>query len=321
MNAPSSERGPHRARVLLVDHHPEVIERARRGLGRRFDLLTAGSGSDGLTLLDAVREVAVIISELRLPAMEGPAFREQTRAVAPDAVHVLLTDRGEFNEANEVAERGRVFRLVPWPCADSSLAAAVDAAVEQHRLVSAERVVLEETLRRSVSALAEALAVTHPAAAAHASRVARRALAFAERLGLHERWQIEVAATCRAVGFVTVTPELCQRILAGAPLVDEESAMAALVAPIGAQLLAGVPRLEGVRALIEQAASDVPFAEVCGHYPQLARAASALRLAIDLDLLECAGVSPAEVALRVVARRGIYGDELVCLFLEEASGR
>lgn len=141
-----------RYRILCVDDEAGVLEGLDLILGRRFRVETATSGAAGLDTLERCRDVAVVISDMRMPHMDGAAFLSKVRTVAPDAIRILLTGQADMRSAVSAVNEGQIFRFLTKPCAPASLTAAIDAACEQRRLLTAEKVLLEETLQGSIKA-------------------------------------------------------------------------------------------------------------------------------------------------------------------------
>ena len=158
-------------RVLCVDDEPNVLAGLRRCLRGHFAVTTAVGGAAGLDALRAEGRFAVVVSDLRMPGMDGVAFLSQVRALAPDTVRVLLTGQADLEAAIASVNEGHIFRFLMKPCAPTQLLAAVDAAAEQHRLLTAERELLEQTLHGSIKALTEALALANPTSFGRATRL------------------------------------------------------------------------------------------------------------------------------------------------------
>jgi CheY-like chemotaxis protein len=285
-----------------------VIDGLALQLRRDFEVLGATSGAEGLVALRDRGPFAVVVSDMRMPKMDGAAFLGHARALAPDTTRVLLTGFSELEAAIRAINQGGVFRFLTKPCAQADLRAAIDAAVEQHRLVTAERVLLEQTLRGSVRALSDILALANPAMFGRATRVRHRALELAAHLALPDPWALEVAMTLSHLGEVTVPDVVLARAHAGEPLSRDEQAMLARAPEITERLLANIPRLERVRAVLA-AAGLAPAPR--GHdavdpSPDDVRAGQIARLAVDFDELASAGTPPADALDLLRSRTGRY---------------
>ena len=160
-----------RPRVLCVDDEPQVLDGLTLNLRRDFEVVTASSGADALAEIAARGPFAVIISDMRMPRMDGAQFLRRAREIAPDSVRMLLTGQTDLASAIAVVNEGQIFRFLTKPCAPDQLIAMVRAAVDQHRLLTSERELLERTLHGSIEALTDLLAVAHPVAFGRAGRI------------------------------------------------------------------------------------------------------------------------------------------------------
>jgi hypothetical protein len=167
------------------------------------------------------------------------------------------------------------------------LRTTVDSAVLQHRLVIGERVLLEQTLRGSIKMLCDVLAITSPAAFGRANQIKRRVLQIAALLGVLDSWQLEVAALASQLGHIVLPHELCDKLERRAALTQHEQSMVIRAPEMTEQLLANIPRLEAVRAMLAlhlRPPRRNPAADPVTQLIELG--AHLLRVAIDLEALE-----------------------------------
>lgn len=303
-----------RPRVLCVDDEPLMLEGVSLHLSRHYDVHTATSGAEALTLLQtAATPFEVIVSDMRMPHMDGAAFLSQARQLAPDTVRLLLTGQVELQAAIAAVNEGQIFRFLTKPVPPSALLAAVAAGVAQHRLLTAEKVLLEETLQGSIEALADVLALASPAIFGRARRLKLQVSELAMKLGLRERWQVEVAAMLSQMGCVALPADVIERVHLGQRLSDAEAAMVARVPAVTEQLLAHIPRLDGVRAML--AGYGVRFAaETISTQTRddlVLRGSMLLRVAADYDSLELRGLDPALALHMMRTTLGVYDAEVL----------
>lgn len=128
--------------VLCVDDEPQVLEGLRLQLHRYHEVLAAGSGAEGLEILHRDQRIATIISDMRMPAMDGSTFLRQARELAPDVPRILLTGQADMASAMAAVNQGQIFGFLIKPCPPTTLIAAVTAAVGRYRLTSAQRLLL-----------------------------------------------------------------------------------------------------------------------------------------------------------------------------------
>ncbi|HUD33218.1 MAG TPA: response regulator [Variovorax sp.] len=304
--------------VLCVDDEPQVLESLKLNLRRLYTVSTAAGGAEALALLDEARDVAVIVSDMRMPSMNGAAFLAQARHKAPDAVRLLLTGQSDIESAISAVNDGQVFRFLSKPCAPTVLLDAVASAVTQHRLITSERVLLQQTLLGSIQALTEMLAMVNPIAFGRSVRIRKLAGELADRVGMRERWQLEVAAMLSQIGHATLPPDVAEKAYYGAPLSADEERLVQGLPALVEKMLAHIPRLEVVLAILRLypvghgGAADT---RALGTADALVarQGASVLRLAIDHDILESAdNGTPFDAVLRTLRGRvGTYAPALL----------
>lgn len=291
-----------------------------RVLRRDFTVVSATSAAQALALVRDGPEFAVVISDLQMPGIDGVSLLGHIRNLAPTTVRIMLTGRGSLETAVAAVNEGEIFRFLRKPVAPDLLEAVVVAAAEQYRMVTAERVLLEHTLRGTVKALVDVLALAQPEAFGRATRIKRLVDDLADELGLTDTWQLEVAAFLAQLGAVSIPPATLVKLSRGHPLSREEQEEIARVPFVSASLIEQIPRLEGVRDLLLAQATDVPVpANVrpgSSDTTASSLGAQILRLATDFDELDARAV-PIATALELLAQRGSrYSTEVL-----EALGR
>jgi response regulator RpfG family c-di-GMP phosphodiesterase len=288
------------------------LESLRDTLRRGFDVRTAGSGPEGLAMLeDGPDEYALIISDMRMPVMSGSVFLREARRVSPDASRILLTGYADLDAAVSAVNDAQLFRFLTKPCPPADLLATCVEASEQHRLRTAERVLLEQTLKGSVKALTDVLALANPAAFGRSARVRSSVAQLAGALGVKEPWEMEVSALLVNLGAVTLPPETAEKLYKGARLTPGEQEMVDRIPDLTRRILENIPRLEGVLEILGNYHRSY---EAKGAGPALPLGARVLRIALDHDELDahCADDGVALAAMR--SRGHVYDPELLKVF-------
>jgi response regulator RpfG family c-di-GMP phosphodiesterase len=300
-------------KVLCVDDEPNVLTGLSLHLRRRFELLTATSGMAGLETLKQHPDVAVIVSDMRMPGMDGATFLSRSREIAPDAVRLVLTGQTEVSSAVAAVNQGQVFRFLTKPCPPPGLIAAVEAAVEHHRLLTTERDVLEQTVRGSIKALTDVLALTSPAAFGCATRIRQQVNALASHLEQRQSWQSDVAAMLCQLGSVALPAETATRLFYGHALTEDDAQMVARVPAVTRQLLGHIPRLDDVLGILS--VTERPFKALDGEVDPREelchRGGELLKAAKDFDALEVQGHAPAEALNIMRGRPGRYDPDVL----------
>lgn len=283
-------------RILLVDDEPNVLASLTMNLKRRYQVSTAESGAKGLELL-AQGNFAVIVSDMRMPNMDGAAFLAQARKAAPNSVRMLLTGHSDINSAISAVNDGQIFRFMTKPTPPAVLLSALESAVAQHRLITAEKVLLEQTLRGSLRTMTEILALANPVLFGRSTRIKRLVVDLTNKLGMGDCWHIEVAALLSPLAQVSLPSETADKLGRASELSTEERAMVDRLPGLTDALLAHIPRLETVRVMLAHAQEPYHQANCIqpeGDAPLAARGAKIIKTAIAFDALTQGGLSPAD---------------------------
>src|SRR4051794_5527625 len=287
MNAPSA---PSVMRVLCVDDEPRVLEGLRLHLRKDYDVHCAVSGPEALQKLRDLKQVAVIVSDMRMPGMDGATLLHQVMQQFPSVTRILLTGEPGREAAVSAVNKGNIFRFLTKPCAPDQLKVAVDAGVIHHRLLTAERQILQETVIGCIKALTDVLALANPVAFGRATGIKRVAMEFAARLDCAEFWQLEAAAMLSQIGYLSLPAELVEKLYYDEKLTPEEQSAANDVPKVAIRLLEHIPRLEPVlQILMALNSTDEQITRLGGG--TIGLATRVLAMTLHFDALVARGLS------------------------------
>jgi response regulator RpfG family c-di-GMP phosphodiesterase len=307
-------------KVLCVDDEPNVLAGYTRVLRNRFAIETECGGGAALAAMDRRGPYAVIVSDLRMPEMDGIQFLAEARQRAPKTVRMMLTGYADVQSAISAVNAGHLFRFLTKPCSADTLGVALEAGLEQYRLVTAEQELLERTVNGSIKVLADVLAMVNAAAFGRATRLRRLASRIGVRLGAEAPWEIEIAAVLSQLGCVTLPEEVIEKTSRGQPLSAAEARLLQDHPKVAHDLVANIPRLDRVATAIAYQdrrydGGGVPADGARGDaIPLVARI---LKVALDLDALVMSGTPPMRAVRRLRERAGWY-DPMVVDALEAA---
>lgn len=272
--------------ILFVDDEPNVLDGIRRQLRKSFTVHTANSGSEGLAMVQEQGPFAVVVSDMKMPGMNGAEFLTQVRSLDPESVRMILSGQSELDAAIAAINDGNVFRFLTKPCEREELIQGLEAALDQHRLMKAEKEILEKTLFGAVEVLTQILSMINPDAFSRSSRIRQYAECIAAKVERGENWQIRLAAMLSQIGSIGLPADLLSRAYSGETMSAEESEMFASHPQLAAKLLSTIPRLETVSKIIEHELEPVDRSEI-GEDPNqwdiAVLGAEILRAAIEFD--------------------------------------
>jgi response regulator RpfG family c-di-GMP phosphodiesterase len=277
-------------KILFVDDEPAVLEGYKRTLHRDFHPDTANGGQEGLALIAAQGPYAVVVSDMRMPGMDGVQFLSRVREISPNSVRVILTGYADLQSAMNAVNEGNIFRFLTKPCETEVLKKALTTCLIQYQLITAEKELLENTLMGSIKVLTDVLSLSNPAAFGRSMRVRRYVQHIVAKLGLDSPWKYEVAAMLSQLGCVTLESELIDAAYCGQKLTAEDQARFNMHPSVAKNLLNNIPRLEGVAWIIGQQQDGAAMPD--DHMgANMKLGAGILRVALALDNLAVQGMS------------------------------
>lgn len=123
-------------RLLIVEDEENLLRALRRGLrDASYELRTALNAEDGLALLDDFRP-EVVVSDFRLPGMNGVDFLAQVKARLPHTQRILMTGQADQGDIEAAINRSEIFRFLPKPWGEGQLLRTLQSAFEQHALLT-----------------------------------------------------------------------------------------------------------------------------------------------------------------------------------------
>ncbi len=240
--------------ILVVDDDHHLLSAFRRQLGERFDIATAQNGKDAIAAvheaLDAQAPFAVVLCDMRMPGIDGIETLEQIRDLSPDTVRLMLTGNADQQTAIDSINRGQIFRFYTKPYPLDQLGDGLQAALEQYRLVIAERELLEKTVTGSIKMLTDLMSLSDPVAYGLATRLRDWIQTLQKSFNMPYRWQLEVAASLVAVGHVALPPDLVAKKRQHVALNETEQLIFERTPEIARDLLANIPRLSKVAEIV-----------------------------------------------------------------------
>ncbi len=303
-------------KILFVDDEVNVIQSMKRQLRKRFPMKTALSGEEALRKLKEEGPFAVIVSDMRMPGMNGIELLKKVKNLYPDTVRIMLTGNADQETAIEAVNSGEIFRFLTKPCSTAVLVPALALAQRHYRLINAEKELLQQTLMGSITVLSELLSQANPTVFSAGRRIKRYATHAAKKMVLPNIWQIEVAAMLAQIGCIALPSDVINKQYAGLALDDEEERMWTNYPEIGARLLDNIPRLENVTTMIrlQQKNFDAFDEELkTREFEEVLVGAQILKAVIDLDLLLHQGYGLRKAIIRLQARQGAYNPEVLAV--------
>ncbi|SPF52374.1 Response regulator receiver protein [Candidatus Desulfosporosinus infrequens] len=300
-------------KVLLVDDDFNILQAYTRALRSNFKVSTATNGADGLQILKEEGPFAVVVTDYRMPKMDGIQFLAHTKGLTPDTIRIMLSGQADMEVSIQAVNEGNIFRFLNKPCPTEQLIKVLNAATEQYRLVMSERELLEKTLKGSVKLLLDISNAVNPRIFSRASRIRTMANGIAARLKIEKYWEVELAAMLSQIGCTTIPPEILKRKDEGEQLSDEETQIFLTHAQTGRNLLRNIPRLESISEGVfyqfkQFDGQGFPFNNIKGKdIPLIGRI---LKVVLDFDTLTSEGNTAPRAVEELLNNTGYYDPDI-----------
>ena len=283
MDEPNAAPTP--ATLLFVDDESSILSSLKRLFRPQgYRILTAGSGAEGLAVLEK-EPVDLVVSDMRMPEMDGAQFLEQVRSRWPNALRILLTGYADISSTVAAINRGEIYRYISKPWDDNEIVLTVREALEHQRLASenvrlndltqkqneelkslnasleqrvAERTaelkhaneLLQQGFMLTVRTFSSLIELRGGRLAGHGRRVAEHSFAVAQRMGLSQGDQQDVmlAGLLHDIGKISLPDNLLDKPFAA---LAGEARNRLMEHPVrGHQLLKGVEQLANAARII-----------------------------------------------------------------------
>jgi serine phosphatase RsbU (regulator of sigma subunit)/FixJ family two-component response regulator len=143
-----AETGVEKLKLMVVDDEPDNLDLLYRTFRRDFQVYKANHAFGALETLDKFGEMAVIISDQRMPEMNGTEFFSRTVERFPDTIRILLTGFTDVEDLVDAINSGQVFKYITKPWNPDKLRALVEQATDTYRVVKKRTQELRRALQR-----------------------------------------------------------------------------------------------------------------------------------------------------------------------------
>ncbi|HVO64269.1 MAG TPA: HD domain-containing phosphohydrolase [Terriglobales bacterium] len=178
-------------RVLFVDDEPAMLESLCRSVRGEFAADVASDADHGLDYLRRGGPYCIVVSDMRMPGMNGAEFLATVRTISPESVRVMLTGCEEMEVAVRAVNDGRIFKFLSKPVPTDVLLACLRACLAQYLDERAQKQVMASTIHAleqldiaTLTAFSRAIDANSPWTAGHSERVTALALKIAHTMGL-----------------------------------------------------------------------------------------------------------------------------------------
>ena len=299
-------------KILCVDDEESILKGFQLNLRKDFELHLASNGTEGLEVFDREQGFALVLSDMRMPQMDGATMLSEIKKRDPEVVTVLLTGHTDFESAMSAVNEGSIFRMLSKPCPPEMLIKVLGDGLAQHDLVKSKRILLDQTLRGAVDALAQSLSTAKPLFFGRAQRVRRIANELSEMINLDDAWRVDIASIFSQLAYISLPESVSEDVYYKKDLTPAVKEMLGKFPEDTQKLIEKIPGLEEVGEILVKLAVQHRFEEDDGS--GIRKAASILRVALDFDYYEEQGHDRSLIVQTLKSRKDDYDPDVTeCL--------
>ncbi|MEA2104702.1 MAG: response regulator [Candidatus Cloacimonadota bacterium] len=304
----------YKEKILFVDDDSAIRAAYRHRLQKNFHIEFAVDGEDGLRLMKRKGPFAVIVTDMRMPKMNGIELLTEVRELFPDTVRMMLTGYADLQTALKSVNEGNIYQFLTKPCNIERLSRSLENGIGLYRHITAEKELIEKTLQGSVEMLTEMLSLLKPEVHSRASRIRDYVRDIVKTMKLEKQWQYELSALLSQIGCLTIPTGLLEKVYAGDDLTQDEKNMYKQHPIIAHNLLRYIPRLESVAEIIKlqnKTFSLFPANTLNERLQEIELGAQILHVVIDFDTRIVRGSSKLRAINAMEKMQGAYNREIL----------
>lgn len=204
--------------ILLVDDEVNNLQLIKRTLRGKYEILTADNGAMGLEVLkENLDKICLIISDHKMPVMEGTEFLKRANQIAPDIIKILLTGFTDIEILTEAVNTCNLYQYITKPFDPNELVTVVESGVEKFNLTSAKSAMtqdLKELFYKTIKSISSTLDAKDAYTHGHSMRVTMYSLMLASTICPDDEYfleSVEVAGLLHDVGKISIPQKvLCK---------------------------------------------------------------------------------------------------------------
>lgn len=306
-------------RILLVDDEVNILRSYQRTLRNVFQFDVASSGKQALEMIELNKPYSVVISDMQMPEMNGVELLSIIKERYPETVRMMLTGNSDQQTAIDAVNIGDIFRFLNKPCSNDNLIEAIKAGIKQYRLIVAEKILLNKTLKGVLNVLNEVLNLVNPDVATHNAKLRHNMIKLAETLKLQVGWSFEPMIQLSQLGCVILPPDTINHITSGQALSAEERQLFEQHPCLASDLIRKIPRMEKIAETIlyqekHYNGEGVPHGEVKGD--QIPLHSRMLKTVLDYIRFEGVDGSPQQALKKMEMYKDRYDPQILAAFFK-----
>jgi len=304
-------------KIIMVDDEIDILNGYQRNLRKYFNIKTFTDPFEALDFISESEDYAVIVSDYKMPRMNGSELLEKTKKNRPDMIRIMVTGYADIDIAMNAVNRGNVFRFLTKPISAENLIESIYSGIEFYDSIMVERELLDKTLKGSVKLLIELMTLSSPLIFSKAVRLRKSAKKICDVIKIDKLWEMEIAALLSQIGCLTLPQEIVEKKFNGMELTVEEEIIFHSHPEIGKNLIKNIPKLESIAEYIFYQNHDFSYFDkisgikINSELPLISRI---LKVVSDFDYLKQMGIDDDSAIRRLISKSYKYDNDILNTF-------
>lgn len=241
------DNGEKKHTILAIDDEENNLSLLNRTLRNNYNVLLASSGQEALEIVqEHGEEISLIVSDQKMPLMEGTEFFKTISERYPDIVKILLTGHSNIDILVEAINECHLFQYILKPFEPEQLCMIVESGIKKYELSTSKTQILfdlSELFYKTIKSIAFALDAKDKYTHGHSMRVTLYSLALAKKLGLSDELleEIETTGLLHDIGKIAIPEKI---LLKPGKLTEEEYEIIKTHPELGEKLVEGIEKLK-----------------------------------------------------------------------------
>ncbi len=304
-------------KIIIVDDEEMVLSGYRRLMMEHFKLTTFHDPMEAAKYLKENPDVAVVVSDFRMPKVDGVKLLGFAKKYVPDAIRIMLSGNADQEVAINAINDGSIFKFLTKPCPNTLFIKTIYEALELHKLKKNEKEIIEKTLQGAIKILIEVLSITSPIAFSMTQQSRMIAKKIISRLSISDGWEFELATMLSYIGLVTIPKEIVEKFFKFEEMDNNEYSIFKNFPKSSSKFISNIPKLENIAKAVALQLLDFEKLKTEIKNKKIQQMASMVRLVNDFSRLNKQFEKEEDVLNILKERRNVYDETLFAALAAE----
>jgi len=233
-------------KILMIDDDRDILASYQVNFRKDFIIRIAENASQAVEILKSEDDIGVIVSDYKMPNIDGVTLLKMLKQLYPDTVRIMITGYADLKTAVNAVNEGSIYRFLTKPIPPNELKTILQDALVHYNLKKNEKDLLNNTLKGTLKLLIDLVSLSIPQTLNLGTRSRTIARRIAQKLEIEDIWELEIASLLSNIGMLLLPHEIIEKKSQMIELSYSELQIYNTFPEIGAKLLKNIPRFEKI---------------------------------------------------------------------------